>query len=475
MNRNDRPDELRDRLIDEVPPTPTGFWAELTDRLEDADTDAGQTRLTTMTFDETKNRPPLRTRALALAAGVAVVAGVGAVALRGNGDVTTDTADNPVPTTVAASDEDGTSASDSADDRLHTCFGFQDPDNAQSGIAVRLSEGADGRVDAAVRFNDDDSLEVFSGERLSEVEFDGAVVLTNRTEGSAFFGRAELWYDSADDLRMAEDLVLPAVACGDLPAEVFADVDEVIAASPAVPAPVPVLDVGDHCFSAPSAPFEGAARVVVAGDGATEVRLAGTDGETSRAGVGRFVSDVDLLVTVSQIDGFEMEPFFERWIVADDGSLRPGEVVPAGVFSPIDCGDLPAGFETAGLAGTDAITAAGNGLGDVRTVDLAAVGIPEEGCWFTDASDDRVIVFLNSDGAVVELEGSAVRLEPAGDPVDLPFGVTSTYVATGIEIEVIAGEAASTELDNERFNGSVLITLPSGQLVVADGFHDCGV
>ncbi len=498
MNRNDRPDELRDRLLDDVPATPTGFWAELTDRLEDADTDTGSTRLTTMNTNETNNRPPLRTRALALAAGAAVVAGAGAVALRGGDDVTT-AADDPSTTTVddtgrtTTTIEGGTT---SAPDTtvpievaeafdIERCYGLVDDDSdlGPASVSVRIRETDAGAVSATVSFSEPgveleeprDALQVFTGERLAEIELDGALLIRNRSDWSDFFGRAELWFDSVDELRLAEDLVLPGVDCGTLPGDTFAGAAEVAAAAPEAPPVAPALAVGSHCFAATEAPFAGSARIVVADDGTVEVRRATSDGESSRAGVGRFVSDLDIVVTVTELDGFEMEPFFERWIVADDGSLRPAEVVPAGVFAPIDCGDLPDGFETAGRAGSESLTAAGNGLDDVQTVDFAALGVAEEGCWYTDAADDRVIVFVNGEAAVVVLDGAPVRLDPTGDPVALPFGVVSTYAGGGVELEIIAGDAAPTEFDSERFNGSVSISLPSGAFLPTNGFHACGV
>ncbi len=373
MNRQDRPDELRDRLLGDVPDARPGFWADLTDRLESVDTDATRPRLMGMNTNETTHsRPATRTRVFALAAGAALVLGAGAVAVRsaGGGDRTVEAASVeptstsemtestdaiepssttvPAPTTTATGSDPtvdpSTSSTTAPEVALQRCFGFQDPDNAEFGITVQLREYADGLVDAAVRFNEENLLEVFRGERIAETELDGAVLLTNVNEGP-FFGRAEVWFDGWEELRIAEDVWLPVIACGDAPAGAFDDVDAALSVA-GDPGPAQPVLTGTTCYAAAdeTGPFTGHVRVAMAEDGTVDARFVAADGETSRAGQGRFVSDVDILLSIWQLNGFDMEPYFEKWIV-EDGSIRPNEVVPAGAFQVVDCTELPADFD----------------------------------------------------------------------------------------------------------------------------------
>ena len=163
MNRQDRPDELRDRLLGDVPDARPGFWADLTERLDSVDTDANRPRLMGMNTNETTpSRPATRTRVLALAAGAALLAGAGAIALGAAGDdaQTVDVAADveststsamtesttaaeptttsvPAPTTTAAGPDPAvdpsTSSTTAPEVILQRCFGFQDPDNAEFG------------------------------------------------------------------------------------------------------------------------------------------------------------------------------------------------------------------------------------------------------------------------------------------------------------------------------------------------------
>ncbi len=478
MNRQDRPDELRDRLLGDVPEARPGFWADLTNRLDSSDTDAAGPRLMGMNTNDTTNRPPARTRLLALAAGAAVVLGAGAVALRDTGDEvvgaaseTTVEADGTTTTTEHQSTTGVSEPDPATTGSIDRCYGDFDAD---FGVSVRITDLADGEVRAAMHFGDGDTLDVFTGTRLSELEFDGAVSLVNRTEGSSFLGRAELWYDSASDLVMAEDLVLPAVGCDELPAGTFDGADAAFGSLTPVPSPEPSLPTGATCFGAtdPASPFDGFARLDVDGAGEVDGRFASPAGEYALDARGAFASDVDIVVETARSQaGMAFEPIFEKWIV-EDGGFRPADVVPNGAYEQIDCGALPADFDT---IGSDAGASADDRLGDVLTVDFNAMQVEAIGCWFTDAATDRVVAFAGLDGVVVELDGAPRRLAATGEPTTLPFAVVSSYEADGLSVDVFAGEGEATSIESERFDGSVVMTLPDGEILTLDGFFDCGV